>query len=221
MRDIKGQLQTILEKHQKWINNELDGECADLSHGNIRRVDLQGINLTGANLSHACSVGANFTRATLTGADLTGIEAADANFNHADMSNSKLKSSNFRRADLSFANFTGADLSFANLNNTINSCANFTDAILIRTNFLKSLPERIWNDHIYAYEGKRYFVIPQMGRRGCNFTYCFDDNILWRGCFQGTLEKFEVYEKERLKDESCKHSLNASLDAVKKIKSEY
>lgn len=38
------ELQTILEKHKKWLNNVPGGECANLA----------GANLKGANLDYSC-----------------------------------------------------------------------------------------------------------------------------------------------------------------------
>lgn len=40
------QLQEILEKHKKWLNNETDGNSA-----NLRGANLRGANLSGADLS--------------------------------------------------------------------------------------------------------------------------------------------------------------------------
>jgi hypothetical protein len=31
-------------------------------------------------------------------------------------------------------------------------------------------------------------------------TYCFDDDIIWCGCFKGNLEEFEAQVKETHKD---------------------
>ena len=44
----KEQLNEVLEKHKKWINDEPGGERADL-----RRANLQGANLRGADLWEA------------------------------------------------------------------------------------------------------------------------------------------------------------------------
>lgn len=45
----KARLNEILEKHQKWLNGEKNGVCADLSH-----IDLSGIDLSHSNLDHSC-----------------------------------------------------------------------------------------------------------------------------------------------------------------------
>ena len=57
-------LDEILKKHQKWLDNDPDGERAnlrwadlrgaDLQEANLQRADLQGVNLQGANLFNTC-----------------------------------------------------------------------------------------------------------------------------------------------------------------------
>ena len=84
----KEELSLILDKHKKWLNDDPDGERADLSGAN-----LSGADLSGANLSYADLSGANLSYADLSGANLSG----------ADLSS----------ADLSGANLSGADLDFS------------------------------------------------------------------------------------------------------------
>ena len=101
-------LNEILEKHLKWMNDENGGERADLSGA-----DLRGANLSGANLNVADLSGANLSGANLRGADLSG-----ANLSGADLSGADLSGANLRGADLSGANLSGANLSGANLRGT-------------------------------------------------------------------------------------------------------
>ena len=82
-------LNEILKKHKMWLNNEENGERANLSGANLRGANLSGANLRGADLS-----GANLRNANLWGADLWG-----ANLGNADL----------RGADLSDANLSGAE----------------------------------------------------------------------------------------------------------------
>ena len=60
----KEQLNEILEKRKKWLNDEPGGERADL-----QRADLQGADLLGANLWEADLLGANLRGADLLGAN--------------------------------------------------------------------------------------------------------------------------------------------------------
>ena len=56
----KEELALILDKHKKWLNDDPDGERA-----NLRGADLSGANLRGANMS-----GADLCDADMSGADL-------------------------------------------------------------------------------------------------------------------------------------------------------
>lgn len=89
------ELQTILEKHKKWLNDVPGGECAN----------LRGVNLEYANLENA-----NLRCANLEDADLKG-----ANLKGANLKNANLKGANLERANLAGANLKGANLASANL----------------------------------------------------------------------------------------------------------
>ena len=52
-------LQKVLELHKKWLNDEPDGECADLCGANLRDADLRRANLDGADLRDADLRGAD------------------------------------------------------------------------------------------------------------------------------------------------------------------
>ena len=59
------ELNVVLEKHRKWLNDEDGGERADLSDANLSDAYLRGANLSGANLSGAYLRGANLRDANL------------------------------------------------------------------------------------------------------------------------------------------------------------
>ena len=86
------ELNEILRKHRLWLNDESDGEIANLSGANLRWANLSGADLSGADLS-----GAN-----LSGADLSG----------ANLSGSNLRWANLSGANLRWANLSGADGAF-------------------------------------------------------------------------------------------------------------
>jgi hypothetical protein len=89
------ELKDILDKHGKYLRNEVGGERADLSGANLSDANLSGADLRYANLSDA----------NLSGADLRYANLSDANLSDA----------NLRYANLSGANLSGANLSGANL----------------------------------------------------------------------------------------------------------
>lgn len=126
----KESLKEILRKHKMWLENEHDGERADLNEANLRGADLYGANLSGADLRGADLYGANLyganlfeanlfeanlSRADLCGADLYGANLGWANLYEAHISRADLRRANLRGANLSGANLSGADLRGANL----------------------------------------------------------------------------------------------------------
>ena len=64
------ELQTILEKHKKWLNDVPGGECANLIGTNLEGANLEDANLRGANLKGANIRGADLRGANLRGANL-------------------------------------------------------------------------------------------------------------------------------------------------------
>lgn len=99
------ELQTILEKHKKWLNDVPGGERANLRDANLPYADLRDANLSGANLHCA----------DLHSADLHCADLRDANLPCADLRGANLRGANLERADLSGANLGGANLKGANL----------------------------------------------------------------------------------------------------------
>ena len=89
----KEQLNDILEKHKKWLEDEEGGERADLSH-----TSLIDTNLRGADLSYA-----NLIDANLRGANLSYAALSDANLRGADLIYAALSDANLRGADLDFS----------------------------------------------------------------------------------------------------------------------
>ena len=109
------ELQTILEKHKKWLNDVPDGERANLIGANLIGANLRGANLKGANLKGANLECANLERANLEGANLKGANLEDANLERANLEGANLRGANLKGANLKGANLRGANLIGANL----------------------------------------------------------------------------------------------------------
>ena len=114
------EIRIVLEKHGKWLNNELGGIRADLSGADIYGLDLRGANLYGANLIRAdlrvaYLIKADLREANLSGANLSGADLYEANLSGADLSGADLREANLSGSNLSGANISGADLSGADL----------------------------------------------------------------------------------------------------------
>ena len=104
MRTIDN-LQEVLEKHQKWLNDEEGGVRANLIDANLSNANLSNANLIGADLSNAVLSNADLRYANLIGADLSG-----ANLRYADLRYANLSNSNLSNADLSDSNLSNAIL---------------------------------------------------------------------------------------------------------------
>ncbi|EAC4377985.1 pentapeptide repeat-containing protein [Listeria monocytogenes] len=114
----QAELDVVIEKHEKWLRDGY-GERADLSYADLRRADLSGANLRGANLSYA-----DLRRADLSGANLRGANLRRANLSYADLSCADLSCANLRVANLSYA-----DLSYANLRRADLNWINWRDVV--------------------------------------------------------------------------------------------
>lgn len=77
------ELQTILEKHKKWLNDVPGGECANLAGANLAGANLEDANLEYANLGDADFRGANLEDANLRGANLEGANLRGANLDYS------------------------------------------------------------------------------------------------------------------------------------------
>ena len=99
----------------------------------LRKIDLNGANLTRVNLTGANLIRANLIRANLTGADLTGADLSDVKLSGAELFEAKLNCVQLPRADLSRTDLSRADLSEVNLSN-----ANLRRAILKRADLSRA-----------------------------------------------------------------------------------
>ena len=84
------ELEAIIVKHQAWLNDDDDGERANLSNANLSYANLRYADLRYANLRYA---------------NLSNANLSSANPRYADL----------RYADLRYANLSNANLSSANL----------------------------------------------------------------------------------------------------------
>ena len=113
MTYTEAELKTILEKHQKWLNDEPDGERANLVYANLERANLEGANLEGAYLKGAYLKGANLVGANLEGAYLEGANLEGAYLEGANLVYANLEGAYLKGANLEGAYLKGANLDFS------------------------------------------------------------------------------------------------------------
>jgi hypothetical protein len=129
--------------------------------------------------------GANLQCVDLRCADLCGANLRGANLQCVDLRGVNLRAANLRSVDLQCADLQCADLCDANLRSVDLQCADLCGANLQ-----------------CAETDKRYISTSCIGSRKGMTTYCFDDDIIWCGCFKGTLAEFETRVVETHKDDS-------------------
>jgi phospholipase C len=102
---------------------QVDDRNANLSGKNMQGIDLSGAELNNANLN-----GANLQKAFLTNANLTGASVRGTNLQNADFAGANLTNADLRGSNLQHDDFTNADLDGANL-----AGANFQQAVWSNT----------------------------------------------------------------------------------------
>lgn len=107
------ELKYVIYLHCRWLNNESDGQQANLSG-----VDLTGANLICAELGNANLSGAILVDADLCAAGLYGADLTNADLRYANLRGANLSGANLRGANLFGANLTGANLVKTNLTDT-------------------------------------------------------------------------------------------------------
>ena len=164
------ELEAIIVKHQAWLNDDDDGERADLSSADLSSADLRYANLRYANLSSA-----NLSNADLSYANLSSADLRCANLSSADLSSANLRYADLRYADLRYADLRYANLRYANL-----SSANL---ILIGQDIRDYLFYGFKNDDdaLVIRAGCRQFVGITAARQHWTERHT-DDNILHEDC---------------------------------------
>lgn len=116
----------ILEKHDLWTKNEVNGRQANFSYCDLTGRNFAFAGLSGVDFSYAILHRTNFSDASLYEANFTEARLCFSNMSNTDCSGAK-----FNRADLTGANCTKSRFSFAHLQS-----ANLTRATLIGTSFI-------------------------------------------------------------------------------------
>lgn len=109
------ELAEILRLHALFLDDQPNGELADLSGADLTHADLRSARLAGANLSGANLFGAYLHNARAYGVNLRGAYLRYADLRDASLCHADLRGASLYNADLHGANLVGADLRGANL----------------------------------------------------------------------------------------------------------
>jgi len=129
--------------------------------------------------------------------NLRGANLIGADLSYANLSDANLSDANLSGADLRYANLSGADLRYANLSGADLRGANLSDAKL----------------------DKIYVSVTRLGSANRMTTYCVEDDIIWCGCFKGTLQEFE--DKVKVTHADNTHHLNQYLNWIEFVRKTY
>jgi hypothetical protein len=136
----KNKLENILEQHKKWrYSGGKEGKRAELQGANLSGADLKEANLQGAGLEGADLREANLQGADLEGASLSGTDLKEANLQEANLQGADLEGADLEGADLSGADLSGADLERADLEEANLQGASLEGAKLQRANGIKTV----------------------------------------------------------------------------------
>jgi hypothetical protein len=119
---ISEKMERAMEKLQKTVGTETRGENQgegkvrpriDWRGADLRGVNLQDVNLEGADMRAVDARGVNFSRSNLRYADFRGAQVQQANFQRANLYGAKMQGieaqmADFRGADLRQTNMSGA-----------------------------------------------------------------------------------------------------------------
>lgn len=154
-------LESILDKHKKWMNNQSGGKRANLSRADLCEANLIEVDLRGADLSRA-----DLRRASLNGANLRGAFLCAVDFRRANLYGADLHRVNLCVADLHEAFLYRADLSYADLRGANLDDVNLCGADLYGADLYgaKNINTVYWNENTK-------FFRPQCPEHGAYIAY--------------------------------------------------
>ena len=166
----------------------------------LKKIEIK--NISGAVLySHECKgntikitlekavkEGVNLSYTDLSGSDLSGSDLFGCVLSNCNLSGSDLSFSDLSYADLSFSDLFGCNLSYSNLQFAMIRDSNMEGINLRDCNLNRTMTDK-W-----------YVSVACIGSEKRKMIYCFEDDIIWCGCFTGSLSEFEKKVEETHKD---------------------
>ena len=127
------ELNKIIEDYQHWLKEDCEGWKN--MRGNLKDIDLRGLDLSCADLRSVDLSNTDLTYAILSNTDLRLADLRGADLTYADLSYTDLRGANLRCADLSYTDLRGANLRCANLSYVNLRGANLRCANLSEVNY--------------------------------------------------------------------------------------
>jgi len=178
-----------LADHTIWLADSTEGQRATFTGKNWGAVDLHGMNLTKADLSHSRLVDAYLINIELADADLYFADFYRADMQDANLSGADLRGARLARANLQDANLRGAylyetdlrsaDLRGADLSNTTTTEADFRKAKLDDVMMNWSSQELIGERLYQAADTVSEYMIACFVARHIGYTWWTIDGLEW------------------------------------------
>lgn len=169
---------------------------ANLKNANLKRADLGNADLERVDLERSNMYGADLSYANLYGSCLEGSDLRDANLMHANLRNTDLKMADLSAAHLIYTNLMWADLEGANLTEV-----------------------QLAGAHVDRLSGINYAVCGFTGHGECGRQLlAIEINyevILFCGCFKGNEKELRDYIEKG--QEEFKESRLIALETVLKL----
>ena len=195
--------------YTNFFNVDLSG--ANLKRINLQDADLSGANLSGANLKRANLSIADFRYANLSGANLSNAVLSDANFFNADLSGANLTDTNLSRANLRSANLSNANLVTANLSNAVLSGANLSGARIGQTLFGDQNLRRVKGLETIKHERPSPLSINTIYKSGGDVTEVF---VQGTGAPDSFIEYMHALARKPIEYYSCFISYSSKDQAI-------
>ena len=104
------ELDEVLDKHEKFVNKQRDGERAQLGMHDLSYLDMAGRNLSRAELTGGIPNYCNLEGAVMKNMDMEGADFWETDLRYADLSGSLLIDADLTDADLRGTNLNDTDI---------------------------------------------------------------------------------------------------------------
>lgn len=176
---------TLKDTIEEYIKQEIakGKRYADLQYADFTNCDLRYIDFTNCDLVYA-----DFTKANLENTEFINCDFVFARFQFSIFNFNVFEDCNLEYSYFEDNNLKNTYFKNCNLDNT-----NFKKSNIDNTNLMFCNLQKTKLD-------KRYIQVSCIGSLKRMTTYCFDDDIIYCGCFKGNLYEFEIKCKETHKN---------------------
>ena len=158
----------------------------------------------------------NLRNSNLRNSDLSDSYLRNSYLRNSDLRNSDLSGSYLRNSDLSGSNLRGSDLRYSNLSDSNLRGSDLRNSDLSYSDLRNS---DLRDSDLSGSKGLKFIQISGIGSANRQTTYLFNYDIVFCGCFKGTLVEFEEeVRKTHVKNIQYLNEYLVLLKYIKKLK---